>query len=116
MTFLHEFEDYSQIEQVRAFAETHQLETLIFTAASFDKFQLAIGQNRNEISNKSKDYKASFLEYLAHFGRSKLVSCSLAVITFRNNGKYRFKKLCILERPGFSDTDLQKHLHEFYDL
>jgi methylase of polypeptide subunit release factors len=113
VTFVHEFRDFSQLEQVRAFAEIHQLQTLIFTSASFDSHELAIGQHLNEIFS-SRDDKREFVEYREHLRKLALESCCLAIITFRNNSQFRFKKLCALESAKCSSADLQSYLHEFY--
>src|SRR5262249_42856977 len=114
VTFLYEFEDSSQLKQVRAFAKTHQFDTIIFTSASFNNYDLAIGQHLREIV-KSKDCKTNILEYREHLDQLKLQSCCLALITFKNSGKYRFKQLYALESTKFSNADVQKYLQEFYN-
>jgi methylase of polypeptide subunit release factors len=114
VTFLHEFEDHSQLEQVRAFAETHQLETIVFTSPNFDKYQLALGQHLHELFS-SKD-RRTFVEYREQLDRLKLISCCLAVITFKNSGIYRVKRCCALDRADYCGADLQEHLQKFYDL
>jgi hypothetical protein len=44
VTFLYEFEGRSQLDDIRVFAKSHQLETLVLKSASQDKFHLATTQ------------------------------------------------------------------------
>ena len=41
VTFLHEFEARSQLDEIRVFAKSHQLETSVLRVQSRDKFDLA---------------------------------------------------------------------------
>src|SRR5262249_15493592 len=44
VTFIYEFETRSQLDEIRVFAESHQLETLVLRSPSWDKFDLATSQ------------------------------------------------------------------------
>lgn len=115
VTFLHEFEGQSQLEEIRAFAERHRLETLVFRSEAMDKYHLATSQFCRQIVNYAT-YRAKVRDYLEHLENIKLVSYVSAVITFRNSGTYAFETKYGLQRTVTFDADVQPHLQRFYGL
>ena len=117
VTFLHEFKARSQLDEIRVFAELHQLQTLVLKSPSWDKFELATAQYANAVIDYAA-YEKSVLAYLDHLDRVGMISGCLAVITFRNNGKYKMKELFGLPTVSFKTVsfqkDFQKLMRDFF--
>ena len=120
-TFLHEFKARSQVEEIREFAKSHQLETLLLKSPSWDRFELATTQHAGEAGHYEA-YEEAIFAYLDYLDRVGMISYCLAVITFRNIGKYRMKELFGLPRVSFKTVssvsfkkDFQKLVKDFFN-
>ena len=114
VTILHEFEARSQLDEIRVFAESHQLETLVLKSPSWDKFELATTQYAEEVKNYEA-YEETVFAYLDHLDRVGMISYCSAVITFRNIGKYRMKELFGLPSTVSFKKDLQELVKDFFN-
>lgn len=114
VTFLHDFEGRSQLDDIRVFAKTHQLETLVLKSPSWDKFHLATTQHPEKIKNY-ESYEETVFTYLDHLGRIGMISYCTAVITFKNNGKYKMKELFGLPRTVLFEKNLQESVRDFFN-
>jgi len=90
VTFLYDFNGRSQFDDVRVFAESQQLETLVLKSPSLDRFHVASTQRGNLRNYES--YEAKVFADLDHLDRIGMISYCTAVITFKNGGKYRVKE------------------------
>lgn len=115
VTFLHEFEGFSQVEYIREFAEEHNIETLILATPALDKHELAHSQYQNNVIDYDR-YRKAILAYLEHLERVKLKNVKSCVITFRNSGRFAFKMLHTIDIPiKFNLNDYSK-LEDFFNI
>jgi methylase of polypeptide subunit release factors len=113
VTFLYEFEARSQLNEIRVFAQSRQLETLVLKSLSRDKFELAMSQYAEKVKNYEA-YEQTISAYLDHLDRVGMISYCSAVVTFRNTGKYRIKELSGLPRRIILRKDLQELVRDFF--
>jgi hypothetical protein len=111
VTFLYEFEARSQLDEIRKFAKSHQLETLVLKSPSWDKFELATAQHADVVKNYEA-YEEGIFAYLDYLDRVGMISGCSAVITFRNSGKYKMKELFGLPRVSFKTVLFKNGLQE----
>lgn len=113
VTLLHDFEDHSQLEEVRTFSAQHHLETLVLTSPPIDRYELATSQLQAQVHNYPR-YQTAVHEYLEHLTAVKLISCQSAVITCRKSGRFAFEVRPALRRVATFKSDLTSHLKRFY--
>lgn len=113
VTFLHEFDGRSQLDEIRTFSEAHGFEALVFTSERQDKYQLATSQMQSGIVDFDA-YQAGVRAYLEHLEAVRFTSYVTAVISLRKGGGPAFKVIPGLHRPARFDTDLQGHLRRFF--
>jgi hypothetical protein len=113
VTFLYDFKGRSQSDDVRVFAESHQLETLVLKSPSLDKYHFATTQRGNLRNYES--YEAKVFADLDHLDRIGMISYCTAVITFKNSGKYRMKERFGLAHTIQFETNLQELVRDFFN-
>ena len=115
VTHLYEFDDISHIDQVHDFAQANGFEAILFLSEAFDKYQLASAQFSTYLT-KYKKYQTEVTDYLVHLDKIRYKTGYLGVITFRNTGKFRFKKMFSLNKPVVFKVDNRAKLNAFYEL
>jgi methylase of polypeptide subunit release factors len=115
VTHLYEFEDISHIDQVHDFAQANGFEAMLFLSEAFDKYQLASAQF-HALLTRYKRYHSVVTDYLEHLDKIRYKTGYLGVITFRNTGRFRFKKMFSLNKPVVFKVDNHAKLNAFFEL
>lgn len=112
VTQLSEFEDISHEEEIKKFARLQGYETLILAAQEYDNYRFSLDQYGN-FTDYAK-YTSKVTDFLDHLDAVKFLKGFLCIITFKNSGAYRYKKLFAINRPVLFDLDPALKLKEFF--
>ncbi len=115
ITRLSEFEGFSHEGYIRKFARENNFDTLLLLNSGCDPYSLARGVNRGALRDYEK-YRKKIFDYLDHLQKIELIKTHVGVITFKNNGSYRFEKQPGLKKNVTFHLNPSKQIEKYYML